>query len=915
MLANKKKNIIYSLLLLIILLFIFNTNVFAENNSISMNFKGADIRDVLRTFAELADVNLITDGSVEGQITVKLSNETFDNALKLITQTHGLAYEWDGNTIVVATPEKIDKIYEKEQTTTVSANHTNVEDLKDILSGVIPDLNIQVDNQNNRLILKGSIEEIKEAMNTVNMIDTPKDVVVETKKINYTNIEKITNSLNDIYPELNVQDDIDNKQIILYGSENVVNNALSLVNKLDIAPEDDILKDITLEYTDIDYVKERVLEIYPDIKVVADSKNSQLVLSGTENEINQALQFVDKLDVKRKEATEVVTLNFTEVAQINDTINNLSPNLEITADDNSGQFIITGNKKEVKTAVELIKNMDEKNKEGTTVVGLDYIKVDEVEKIVTDLYPDIGIQINDLKKEIVVRGKKAEIDQVAELISKIDTPREQVIIEARVEEIKGTMDESIGANPDNLGQIEFKADPDLTGIILSATDFMKATANNSDITTLAKPNLMTLSGESAKMLIGDRIPVIVEKVEDGVSASTVEYIEVGVSLEFEPWVTSDNHVNLSVIPKVSTKGEELVNGLPPVNTREVETNVRLKDGETLAIGGLIQEYGQETESKIPILGDIPILGHIFKNEYSDEDNTELVIFITPHVVGDIEEEKVKDLKSSVVVSEPEESDDKDIEDAIESSKEDADKNDNGDTDNKVKENDNGDTDNKVKENDNQLETNETEKEESTTNSTQSNSDDDEFQGLSEEELDEILSVKDDKAEVEKENNIAANKEQEKNADKVVDNKNQENVEEDVDTTVAENESETDTKKKQAFKNKPSEPEGIAFDLDKYYIATYRVNGQETIESIASAYGINKKDIEGINAEVDTDNLKTGMDISIPVLRQNLYEIKKGETLWRVHEKYEVDIDRLKKINNIKDEDNIPTGEVLVLPNK
>src|SRR6056297_928139 len=87
----------------------------AGNNDIKdMNFKGTDIRDVLRSISEVAEVNLVTDGSVKGNITIHLKSISFQKALNLITQTKGLDYKWDANTVVVATPERIKEIYEEE---------------------------------------------------------------------------------------------------------------------------------------------------------------------------------------------------------------------------------------------------------------------------------------------------------------------------------------------------------------------------------------------------------------------------------------------------------------------------------------------------------------------------------------------------------------------------------------------------------------------------------------------------------------------------------------------------------------------------------------------------------------------------------------------------------------------------------
>ncbi|MFW5988563.1 MAG: type II secretion system protein GspD, partial [bacterium] len=107
---------------------------------------------------------------------------------------------------------------------------------------------------------------------------------------------------------------------------------------------------------------------------------------------------------------------------------------------------------------------------------------------------------------------------------------------------------------------------------------------------------------------------------------------------FTPWITENDEIELSMKPEVSSFGampEEAE--LPPRKKRSVETNLRLNDGETFAIGGLIQEDEQKSMSKVPLLGDIPLLGELFKSRSDDNSRTELLIFVTPRIIKHGEE--------------------------------------------------------------------------------------------------------------------------------------------------------------------------------------------------------------------------------------------------------------------------------------
>ena len=142
----------------------------------------------------------------------------------------------------------------------------------------------------------------------------------------------------------------------------------------------------------------------------------------------------------------------------------------------------------------------------------------------------------------------------------------------------------------------------------------------------------TINGKEAHVLIGDRIPVLTDKTSNGVSTSTVEYIEVGIKLEYTPSITADGTITAKVRTEVSTP--TLVPDIKNyrITTREAESNVNMKDGETMVIAGLIGTEESRTSNKVPFLGDIPILGALFRSHHNTKSETEVVIFLTAKIV-------------------------------------------------------------------------------------------------------------------------------------------------------------------------------------------------------------------------------------------------------------------------------------------
>jgi len=159
-------------------------------------------------------------------------------------------------------------------------------------------------------------------------------------------------------------------------------------------------------------------------------------------------------------------------------------------------------------------------------------------------------------------------------------------------------------------------------------------ADDGLITLLAEPNLTALSGETASFLAGGEFPIPVAQDGDTI---TIAFKEFGVSLAFTPTLVGESRISLKVKPEVSqltTTGAVTIGNVqvPGLTTRRVETTVELASGQSFAIAGLLQDNSQELIKKTPGLGDLPILGALFKSERFERNETELVIIVTPYLV-------------------------------------------------------------------------------------------------------------------------------------------------------------------------------------------------------------------------------------------------------------------------------------------
>jgi pilus assembly protein CpaC len=181
----------------------------------------------------------------------------------------------------------------------------------------------------------------------------------------------------------------------------------------------------------------------------------------------------------------------------------------------------------------------------------------------------------------------------------------------------------------------------LPGLNVGAT--LQALENKGVVQVLAEPNVLAANGKQASFLAGGEYPypVVQGTSAGGAGAVTIEFKEFGVRLNFIPTITPRGTIRLQVAPEVSsldfTNAIEISGfNVPAINTRKVKTEVELGDGQSFAIGGLLDNRDTETYEKIPFLGDIPILGKFFQSMQKTRNNTELIVIVTPEVVAPIQ---------------------------------------------------------------------------------------------------------------------------------------------------------------------------------------------------------------------------------------------------------------------------------------
>ena len=180
---------------------------------------------------------------------------------------------------------------------------------------------------------------------------------------------------------------------------------------------------------------------------------------------------------------------------------------------------------------------------------------------------------------------------------------------------------------------------------------IRAMQTNGALRSLAEPNLIAMDGQVASFLAGGEFPIpIVQSGGGGTgSAVTIQFKEYGVRLNFKPTIIDEDHIRLELEPEVSTI--DFANGvrfegfvIPALRTRRARTGIELRDGQSFALAGLLDNSESRSLSKVPVLGDIPILGNLFKSTQFQKQETELVFFVTADLVKPVNRDDLPNMR-------------------------------------------------------------------------------------------------------------------------------------------------------------------------------------------------------------------------------------------------------------------------------
>jgi type II secretory pathway component GspD/PulD (secretin) len=407
-------------------------------------------------------------------------------------------------------------------------------------------------------------------------------------------------------------------------------------------------------------------------KIITDARTNTAIVIDVPQAIQRMRVIAEKMDVPVSTQTFLLTYTTPEVVQPPIQAI-LTPVGRFQTDTKSNKIIITDTRENLNKVAQLLEEYDCSPITITRVFTLRYAKQATVSPTVSaELTPGTGkLHEDGRNNSLIVTDLPENIAKIEKVIQALDKKPQEVLIEAKVLQVSlddqtklGVDWEAVsrGSRVKEIGEVEVKAifdvltpsDPGVrvvSGVLDKDgyTATLQALESVTEVNLLSSPRITALSNEEARILVGSTVPykTVDTREEDG-SIRTFEkvtMVDVGVKLFVTPTINEDGFVTMKIRPEVSSV-TGYAEGIPVVEKSETETSVMVKDGVTIVIGGLIKDEHRKTIKRVPILGRIPLLGLAFRSTDDAVVKTELVIFITPHIItGDTDTEELIKLKS------------------------------------------------------------------------------------------------------------------------------------------------------------------------------------------------------------------------------------------------------------------------------
>jgi len=453
--------------------------------------------------------------------------------------------------------------------------------------------------------------------------------------------------------------------------------------------DEQLTRIVQVRHLDANLVVQTLMPLMPQYAFMAAVPESNtIILSDTAANVNRLALMIKQIDQSDAQKIEIVSLRHANATDLIQPLNTLiastnagkttATGAPLVADERSNSIIIGGDPDLRLQLRALIANLDTPIEKGgdTEVIYLHYALAKDLVETLTGIKEsksdgngqaktqastkkEVDIRADEATNALVITAPDEQMRSFKSVVRQLDIRRAQVHIEAIIAEVNYTKDQEIGVEwhtkpvkdgisansfTNNLGDLISSAGKTMSVGYLVGDELralLTAFAKDTNVNVLSTPSIVTLDNEEASMIVGQNIPIVSGSFTTNTSGSTNPFQtvlreDVGVKLKVTPQINEGNVIKLKVKQEVSSVVSTDPAAGVTLNKREIDTSVLVDDGKILVLGGLIQDDVQETVTKVPLLGDIPLLGYLFQDRNTGIVKKNLMVFLRPVIMRDPE---------------------------------------------------------------------------------------------------------------------------------------------------------------------------------------------------------------------------------------------------------------------------------------
>ncbi|MCK5707076.1 MAG: hypothetical protein KAI43_05435 [Candidatus Aureabacteria bacterium] len=545
---------------------------------ITLEMKDIAIVEVLKILSKKGKINIIIGQNVKGRITLFLKDVSVWDALKNVFEIANLAYVKRGSVFQIMTGRDYLQLYgraffDNREMKIIPVHHADVNDVLGGVKGFVSKIgSINIDARTNSLIVIDSTDTIREIERAVFQIDRP--LMTEIFSLRYLSITQ---------------------------AEEIVKNIITKKGKYQI-----------------------------------DAATNKIIITDISGRIETIRKIIQEYDVETSLITRIYRLNYASYEKLEPKIKELvTPNIgKVSSDERTNTIVVMDIPSNIEKIDQVINAYDAKTLEVLIEAKIVQVQLSDDFKYginwqhVVNNWQNSDLNVKFLSGFDVVSSSASSL-----ISSTTDDSTDETAPETETTEtpFSDTVASLGGGRMIATGQINHR---DFDSVL----DILRQVGNAK---VLSSPRIMVIDGETAKIQVAKREAYVTNTIitntgQPSETAENVNFVDVGVILTVTPQINDEGFILMKIKPEVSVvdsvKTTSTGNTVPIVATQEAESSILVKDGVTIVMGGLIQERTLKTTSKIPFLGDIPILGIPFRKLIKEVDKTELVLFLTPTIV-------------------------------------------------------------------------------------------------------------------------------------------------------------------------------------------------------------------------------------------------------------------------------------------